>query len=188
MGSSGNSPATLEGKRGLVLVNTGDGKGKTTAAIGTALRAVGRGKRTCIIQFIKGIWSTGEEEALKRLAPELEFHRVGEGFYKIRGDHQPEEVHREAARRGMELAREKVGSGDYFLVVLDEINCAVAEDLVAVEEVVRLIDERPTQVNLFLTGRHAHPQVVERADMVTEMREVKHPFRQGVSARKGIDY
>jgi cob(I)alamin adenosyltransferase len=173
--------------RGLVLVFTGNGKGKTTAALGTALRAIGYGHRVAIIQFIKGTWRYGEMDALERI-PEIELHRSGAGFYKIMGDNLPDEVHRQAARDGLELAREKLRSGRYRLVILDEINNAVHTGLLDVRDVLGLIDDKPDGVDLILTGRDAAPEVQERADLVTEMREIKHPFQKGILARKGIDY
>lgn len=174
--------------RGLIAVNTGDGKGKTTAALGTAFRAVGYGHRVCMIQFIKGDWHYGELDAAKRLAPELEWHRAGIGFYRIMGDDRPEAAHRQAAAEGLELARSKIASGDYLLVILDEINVAIAEGLLDVGEVVGMLRSKPEKVHVFLTGRNAHPDLIALADLVTEMREVKHPFRQGLLAQKGFDY
>jgi cob(I)alamin adenosyltransferase len=173
--------------RGLILIFTGNGKGKTTAALGTALRAVGYGHRVAIVQFIKGTWHYGELDAVARI-PEIELHRSGAGFYKIMGDQLPEEVHRQAARQGLELAREKMQSGRYQLVILDEINNAVHTGLLRVEDVLGLLDDKPETLSLILTGRDAKPEVMERADLVTEMREIKHPFQQGILARKGIDY
>jgi cob(I)alamin adenosyltransferase len=173
--------------RGLLLVLTGNGKGKTTAALGTALRAAGYGHRVAIVQFIKGTWHYGEIDALKRL-PQIELHRMGAGFYKIMGDDLPEETHREAAREGVELARQKVKTGRYKLVILDEINNAVHTGLVKLEEVLGIIEERHRDVDLMLTGRDAAPEVIELADLVTEMKEIKHPFQQGILAKKGIDY
>ena len=172
---------------GLVLVFTGDGKGKTTAALGTALRTAGYGHRVAIIQFIKGTWHSGEEDSLA-LVPQIELHRSGAGFYKGPGDNQPEEVHRQAARGGLDLAREKVLSGEYRLVILDEVNNAVHSGLLGVEDVLRLIEDRPKDLDLVLTGRNAAPEIVQRADLVTEMKEIKHPFSQGIMAKKGIDY
>jgi cob(I)alamin adenosyltransferase len=176
-----------EKSRGLVLVFTGHGKGKTTAALGTALRAIGYGHRVAILQFIKGTWRYGEMDTIARL-PEIELHRCGAGFYKIMGDTLPEEVHRQAARAGLELAREKIRSGAFQLVILDEINNAVHTGLLSVQDVLALIDDRPEGVDLLLTGRDAAPEIQERADLVTEMREIKHPFQKGILAKKGIDY
>ncbi len=173
--------------RGLTLVFTGNGKGKTTAALGTALRAAGYGHKVAIVQFIKGTWHSGELDALARL-PQIEINRCGEGFYKIQGDDKPEEVHLAAARAGLALAREKLQSGRYQLVILDEINNAVHTGLLKVEDLTALIADKPAQVDLIVTGRDAAPEVVKLADLVTEMREVKHPFQQGLLARKGIDF
>jgi cob(I)alamin adenosyltransferase len=172
---------------GLVLVNTGNGKGKTTAALGTALRTVGYGRKVLIIQFIKGTWNYGELEAIGRI-PEITLVRVGAGFYKIVDDRFPEEVHRAAAREGLDLARKSVAANEYALIILDEINVAVSLGFVDVAEVVALIDEKPPEMSLILTGRNAPPEVIDRADTVTEMREVKHAYRQGILAQRGIDY
>jgi cob(I)alamin adenosyltransferase len=174
-------------RRGLVLVHTGDGKGKTTAALGVALRAAGYGQKVLIIQFIKGTWHYGEIESLARL-PEITLRRAGAGFYKIQDDRLPEEVHRAAARDGLAFARESIIKNEHALVVLDEVNVAVALGLLDFEDVLELLDLRPPQMSLILTGRNAHPTVIDRADLVTEMREVKHPFQSGIPAQKGIDY
>ena len=173
--------------RGLVLVFTGNGKGKTTAALGTALRATGYGHRVAIIQFIKGTWRYGEMDALERIEL-IELHRSGAGFYKIMGDDLPEAEHREAARQGIELAGQKLRSGRYQLVILDEINNAIHTGLLAEEDVVSLIEAKPPQVDLILTGRDARPRIVELADLVTEMKEVKHPFQKGAAARESVEY
>jgi cob(I)alamin adenosyltransferase len=173
---------------GLVIVFTGNGKGKTTAALGTALRACGYGHKVVMIQFIKGPWKTGEQVSAARLAPELEFVKAGKGFYKIMNDRIPEEVHRNAAAEGYRLAEEKLLSGTYGLVILDEINNAVSDGLLTIEQVLSLVNRKPPHVHLLLTGRNAHPSLLEKAHMVTEMREVKHPYQQGILAQKGIDF
>jgi len=173
---------------GLIMVNTGDGKGKTTAALGTALRACGYGHRVLMIQFVKGPWKSGEQAAAARLAPEFELIKTGKGFFKIMGDRLPEDEHREAARLGLELARERIQSGTYDLVILDEINNAVADGLLPIEPVLELLDTKPYETHVILTGRNAHPEVIERAHLVTEMTEVKHPYKQGIMAQKGIDF
>ena len=175
------------GGRGLVIVYTGDGKGKTTAALGTALRAVGRGFRVLIIQFIKGSWEYGELESLKRLAPELELVRVGKGFVGIVDDTLPREEHEEAAREGFDLARKRVTSGEYDLVILDELNYAVQGGLISIEDVMALVKDKPPELHLLITGRDAHPDLIAAADLVTEMREVKHPYQKGIPAMRGID-
>jgi cob(I)alamin adenosyltransferase len=174
-------------KRGLILVNTGDGKGKTTAALGTALRAVGYGQQVLIIQFIKGTWHYGELDAVARL-PEITLVRAGKGFYKIIDDKFTEAEHREAAAAGLALAREGLTKNAHALVILDEINVAVSLGLLEVADVLALLDLKPPEMSLVLTGRNAHPDVIARADTVTEMREIKHAFRQGILAKKGIDF
>jgi cob(I)alamin adenosyltransferase len=187
MGEADNKREQKAPARGLVLVFTGNGKGKTTAALGTALRAAGYGLKVAIIQFIKGTWHYGELDALERI-PQIEIHRSGAGFYKIMGDELPEEVHRQAAQEGLELARQKIRSERYRLVILDEINNAIHTGLLELDELLKLIDEKPKTVDLLITGRDAAPELVERADLVTEMKEIKHPFQQGILAKKGIDY
>jgi cob(I)alamin adenosyltransferase len=174
---------------GLVLIYTGNGKGKTTAALGAALRAVGHGYKVAVIQFIKGPdFTYGEEYAAQHYIPNLEIIKKGKGYYKIRGDSLPEEVHRKAARDGLRLAEEKIVSGNYHIVILDEINIAVDKGLLSVEEVLAILDKKPTKVHVILTGRNAHPALIEHADLVTEMKEIKHPFQKGIKAQKGIDY
>ncbi|MGH9869682.1 MAG: cob(I)yrinic acid a,c-diamide adenosyltransferase [Candidatus Polarisedimenticolia bacterium] len=175
-------------RTGLVVVNTGNGKGKTTAALGTAMRAVGHGHKVLMVQFVKGPWTSGEQLLAPRLAPGFEFVKTGKGFFKIMGDRLPEEEHKEAARLGFEFAREKVLSGGYDLVILDEINNAIADGLLPVEPLLELIDAKPAEMHLILTGRNAHPDVLKRAHLVTEMVEIKHPYREGILAQKGIDF
>jgi cob(I)alamin adenosyltransferase len=177
-----------EEARGLVLVNTGDGKGKTTAALGTVLRAVGYGFRCLIVQFIKGSWMYGELKSIRRLEPEVEFYRLGRGFVGIVDDNLPRAEHEKAARDALVFAREKLASGGYRLVLLDEIFVAVTLGLISVRDVLDLLDARPPHTTLILTGRGAPPEVIERADTVTEMREVKHAFRKGILAQRGVDY
>ncbi len=187
-----NSTAELAAKerepRGLVLVNTGDGKGKTTAALGTVLRAVGYGHRCLIIQFIKGSWSYGEMKSIRRLEPEVEFHRMGKGFVGIVDDTLPREDHEQAAREALAYARERLRSGDYRLVLLDEIFVAVGLKLLTTQDVLDVLNDRPSSTTLILTGRGAPQEVIDRADTVTEMREVKHAYRQGILAIRGVDF
>ena len=173
---------------GLIIVNTGNGKGKTTAALGTGLRACGYGHKVLMIQFVKGPWKSGEQKAIKKLAPNFELVKTGKGFFKIMGDRLPEDEHKEAARLGLEFAKEKIASGEYDLVILDEINNAVADGLLTVEPLLELLDSKPYTQHIILTGRNAHPEVIRRAHLVTEMAEVKHPYQQGILAQKGIDF
>lgn len=169
--------------RGFVQVYTGDGKGKTTAALGLALRAAGAGLRVFIAQFAKGVRS-GEHAALERLADRIAVQQYGRGCLIVG---QPSEEDRAAARRGLAEARQALLSGDYQVVILDEANVAVQLGLFPVEALLELLDARPQGVELVLTGRGAHPSVLERADLVTEMRKVKHYFDRGVPARRGIE-
>ena len=185
---SGLTQAEAEGRdRGLVIVHTGNGKGKTTAALGLALRAVGQGMRVAMIQFIKGSWRTGEQAAAKLLGEQFELHTMGLGFTR-RHPGYSKEKNQAAAARALAAAREKLTSGAYDLVILDEINYAIEYDLIQVGEVLDLIAAKPPAVHLVLTGRHARPEVIERADLVTEMQAVKHPFTEGGIARRGIEF
>lgn len=177
-----------KGSRGLLIVYTGNGKGKTTAALGMGLRAIGRGWRVLMIQFGKGSWHYAELDSVKRLAPDFEIVPMGKGFYKILDDHHSEKEHRESAERALEFSRQQMVSGNYDLLILDEISGAVASGLLPVESVVKLVEDRPKELTMVLTGRDAPPEIVERADLVTEMREIKHPFQLGLKAQKGIDY
>ena len=173
-------------RRGLVIVHTGEGKGKTTAALGLALRAVGQGLRVSMVQFIKGSWKYGELKAPEFL-PGFEIQPMGRGFVGLGGEApHPEDV--ALAAETFRVAREKVLSGDYDMVILDEVNYAVHYGLVAVEDVLALLRDKPPAVHVVLTGRGARPEVVEAADLVTEMREVKHPYRAGVKAQKGVEF
>lgn len=175
-------------RKSLLIVYTGNGKGKTTAALGMCVRAVGYNWRVCIIQFVKGSWKYGELEGIKRLAPEVELHTVGEGFVGIVDDDKDFEEHRRAARAGLQLARRKMEAGDYQLVILDELNVAVDLGLVTDEELKLLLESRNETQHLVVTGRNAREWLIEKADLVTEMREVKHPFQKGWLAQKGIDW
>ncbi len=173
---------------GLTIVYTGNGKGKTTAALGIALRATGHGKKICMIQFIKGSWHYGEMNSSKRLEPEFEMLAVGKGFVGIIDDSSPRYIHEQTAQEAMKLSREKILSGRYDVIILDEINYAVSLGLVDVLNVLDLIKLKPKDLDLVLTGNHARDEVIRQADLVTEMRQVKHPFQKGVKARKGIDF
>lgn len=173
---------------GLLIVYTGDGKGKTTAALGMCVRAVGYDWKICLIQFVKGSWKYGELKGIKRLEANVEMHVIGEGFVGIVDDTKDFEVHRKAAQDGITLAREKVSSGQYQLVILDELNVAADLGLVTREEIESIVDIRPPLQNLVITGRGAADWLVSRADLVTEMREIKHPYQKGILAQKGIDW
>ncbi|HEX2172501.1 MAG TPA: cob(I)yrinic acid a,c-diamide adenosyltransferase [Dehalococcoidia bacterium] len=191
---SGGRP---RGLRGLVMLYTGEGKGKTTAAFGMALRAVGRGWNVSMIQFTKmGEWPKGEPlgeiAGAERLAPNFEVIPTGIGFVNIFGDPYTLEEHREAAQKGLALAREKMASGQYQLVILDEILGAVDQGQLDLEQIEELIRTRPHGLNLLLTGHDANKRFLDRllplVDLATEMVKLKHPFDQGHQARKGLDY
>lgn len=171
--------------KGLVEVFTGDGKGKTTAALGVVVRAVGQGLRVRVIYFMKGNYPYGERNALKHL-PNVSFQAFGHEHFVDPENVKEEE--REQARQALRAAREALASGDFDLVVLDEVNLAASWKLIDVEDVVRLVEDKPQNVELILTGRRADKRLIELADLVTEMKEVKHPFRRGIEARRGFDY
>lgn len=175
-------------RRGLVVVITGHGKGKTTSALGMAVRACGHGLRVCIIQFMKGDLYAGEWDGVKRMNCPVELHATGKGFCGIQGNPYPWEEHRANAQEAVLLAREKIASGRYDLVVLDEVNNALHLKLVDLEQVLDLLRTRPPLLHLVLTGRDADPRVVALADTVSEVREIKHAYQQGIEPQPGIDY
>ncbi|HSG74290.1 MAG TPA: cob(I)yrinic acid a,c-diamide adenosyltransferase [Nitrosopumilaceae archaeon] len=175
-------------KDSLVIVYTGKVKVKTTAALGMALRAVGHKQKICFIQFIKGSWHYGELDSLQRLTPELELVVSGKGFVGIIDDTSPKEEHKKVANEAIQLSKERIQSGKYDLVILDEVNYAVNLGLIDIKQVIDLIKSRPTNVSLVLTGNHARTELIELADLVTEMKEIKHPFQSGIKAKKGIDF
>jgi cob(I)alamin adenosyltransferase len=173
---------------GLVVVITGDGKGKTTSAMGMALRASGHGLKSCIIQFMKGDLYTGEWDGVKLLGGLVELHATGMGFCGIQGNPYTHAEHRVSAQAAVELARAKMASGNYEILILDEINNALKLKLVDLEQVLDLVKGKPELMHLVLTGRNAHPDVVELADTVSEVREVKHAYQRDIEPQPGIDY
>lgn len=175
-------------KDGLIIVYTGKGKGKTTAALGIVLRAAGYKKNICMIQFIKGSWHYGEMDSSKKLEPEFEMVAVGKGFVGIIDDKSPKEDHEKIAKEAIRISNEKIQSGKYDIVILDEINYAVNLGLISVDDVLDLIKSKPENMDLVLTGNYAKEAIIELADLVTEMKEIKHPFQRGIKARKGIDF
>jgi cob(I)alamin adenosyltransferase len=177
-----------EHKVGLVVVITGYGKGKTTSALGMVLRAVGNDMKVCLIQFMKGDIHAGEYEALKRLAPDVEHHVTGKGFCGIQGNPYPHSEHRANAQDAIKLAMERMLSGRFDVMICDEINNALKLKLVDLSQVLDLIDARPADMHLVLTGRDAHPEVIYRANTVSEVHEIKHAYREGIEPQKGIDY
>jgi len=176
-------------ERGIILVNTGDGKGKSTAAFGLAIRAAGSGLRVGIIQFIKGTWRTGEEAAFKRF-PEIEHVVSGEGFTWNTQDRQKDIA---AVRRGWERAKEMIESSrsdepSFHLLVLDELNIALAFDYISLDEVLPVLQNKPEQLNIAITGRDAKPELIAIADTVTDMKSIKHAFDAGIIAQRGIEF
>ncbi|MEM3875096.1 MAG: cob(I)yrinic acid a,c-diamide adenosyltransferase [Candidatus Bathyarchaeia archaeon] len=172
-------------ENGLVQVYTGDGKGKTSAAFGLALRAVGRGLKVYIIQFIKGGFDYGELYVVDRL-PNLTLKAFGRGKFVTQQPPSKEDVR--LAEEAFQLAEKVIRSGEYDLVILDEINVALNLELISLEKVLELIKGKPKHVELVLTGRYAPKEIIDVADLVTEMREVKHPYKRGCQAREGIDF
>jgi len=174
--------------KGLIVVITGDGKGKSTSALGMALRACGHGMRVCIIQFMKGDLYSGEWDGIKRMDCAIELHATGKGFCGIQGNPYPWAEHRANAQDAIDLVREKMASGTFDLLILDEINNAVKLKLVDLEQLLGIIGAKPPLMHLVLTGRAAHPSVIELADTVSEVREIKHAYQQGIEPQPGIDY
>lgn len=177
-------------KNGLVLVHTGEGKGKTTAAIGLAVRAWGNGFRILILQFIKGSWKYGELAALKALAEidgRIEIRPSGIGFTR-KATAEEMTTHRKKAQAALQEAASEMTSGQWDMIVLDEINYALKFGLLEEQEVLELLSQKPADLHLVLTGRDALPAVIDRADLVTEMRLIKHPFQKGIRAQKGIEF
>jgi cob(I)alamin adenosyltransferase len=174
--------------KGLVIVYTGDGKGKTTAAMGLALRAAGYGQRVLVIQFVK-TWFTGEKGGFEHV-PNVEFVQAGKGFYKILGDNLPADEHVEAAEEALAFAQAKIATDEYDVVILDEVIGSVTGGLLKEDAVLAMIAAKPERLDLVMTGHKGHlaPQILERADLVTEMKKIKHPYDKGILAKKTIDY
>jgi len=157
---------------GLTIVYTGKGKGKTTAALGIALRATGYEKKTCMIQFIKGSWHYGEMDSSKRLEPEFEMVAIGKGFVGIIDDKSPKEDHEKVAKEAIKISNEKIQSGNYDIVILDEINYAVNLKLISVDDVLNIIKSKPEKLDLILTGNYAKDEIIEIAALVSEWSSV----------------
>jgi cob(I)alamin adenosyltransferase len=171
--------------KGMIQVYTGTGKGKTTAALGLAMRAFGHGLKVYIIQFMKGNIRYGEVETAHQLSPNVVLKQMGRETFVDRNN--PDRIDIELAQKAFQLAKEVIGGGKYDIVVLDEINVAVDYGLISLETLLDLLDSKPSHVELILTGRYAKGEVIERADLVTEMVEVKHYYREGTHSRKGIE-
>jgi len=176
-----------EGK-GLLIIYTGPGKGKTTCALGTAFRAVGQGLRVLMVQFIKGSWHYGELDAAKLLGDDkFDIRVMGRGFVKVGGaGTHPEDIR--LCQEAWEFARQQIYSEKYDVVILDEINYVISYKMLDAEKIAEALAKRPARVHVICTGRNAHPKLVEIADLVTEMKEVKHPYTKGILAQRGIDY
>jgi cob(I)alamin adenosyltransferase len=173
-------------KKGLILLYTGNGKGKTTAALGQVLRAAGHGFKVAIIQFIKNLENTGEIKAAKAIfADHLEIYPMGSGFT---WDAKDAEELRQAAEKGWALAREKIKGGEYCMIILDELTYALNYGLLDQDEVVTFLEQKPETLHIIITGRDASDKLIDLADLVTEMKEIKHPYQNGVKATKGIEY
>ncbi|HEY8055889.1 MAG TPA: cob(I)yrinic acid a,c-diamide adenosyltransferase [Terriglobales bacterium] len=173
--------------RGLIIIHTGPGKGKTTAAMGTGLRAVGAGLRVLMLQFIKGSWHYGELDAVKAFGDKYVIRQMGRGFVKV-GAEKPDPEDVRLVQEAWEEAKREISSGDWDLVILDEINYAIGYHMLDPEPVAEFLATKPESVHVILTGRNAHPKLVEIADTVTEMREVKHAYQKGIEAQRGIEY
>jgi cob(I)alamin adenosyltransferase len=192
MAKRGTPPKTVDRlqpkqKQGLTVVITGNGKGKTTSALGMALRAYGHGMKVCIIQFMKGDLYAGEWDGVKPLSDRVELHVTGKGFCGILGNPYPWEEHRANAQDALDLALQKLAGG-YDMLILDEINNALKLKLVDLEQVLEILKRKPPQMHLVLTGRDAHPEVIERADTVSEIVEIKHAYRKEIEPQPGVDY
>jgi cob(I)alamin adenosyltransferase len=174
-------------KNGLIIVFTGNGKGKTTAAMGQALRAVGQGLKVLILQFIKGAWDYGELESIKRLDPDLKIKPLGKGFIRSKSKLNDNEAI-ENINQSWSQAESEIYSDKYDMVILDEINYVIDFGLLPVDEMLTLIEKKPKRLHIVLTGRNAHKKVIEKADLVTEMMEIKHPYSKGIKAQKGIEF
>lgn len=173
----------------MFIIFTGNGKGKTTAALGQALRAVGDGKRVLMIQFIKGPWRSGEDESHVRLNPLFKIVKMGKGFVGIGKDPLPRKEHERAAKEALHYAQKETLSENWEVVILDEINNALHLGLVGIEEVMDFVEKAALKLeHLIFTGRDCPPELITRADLVTEMTEIKHPFRSGVAGAKGLEY
>jgi len=173
---------------GIVVVYTGSGKGKTTASLGVGLRAIGHGLRVCMVQFIKGEWHYGELDSIKKLEPEFELIVAGKGFIGIIDDDHAFEEHVRAAKTALDIVEQKISLGTFDIIILDEINYAVHLGVLQLADVMKILQNRPKHLSLILTGNHACEEIITLADLVTEMREIKHPYKKGIKAKMGIDF
>lgn len=173
---------------GIVIVYTGNGKGKTTASLGVALRAIGHGLRVCMVQFIKGEWHYGELNSIKKLEPDFELIVAGKGFIGIIDDDHAFEEHVKAAKTALDIVEQKISLDTFDIIILDEINYALHLGVLQLADVMRILQNRPRHLSLILTGNHACEEIITLADLVTEMKEIKHPYKKGIKAKRGIDF
>ena len=173
--------------KGLIIVHTGDGKGKTTAAIGMAFRGAGHKLKSLIIQFIKGSWKYGELEAAKNMSQWLDIIPMGKGFIRLDKD-GPDIDDEKAIAHAWDFFSEKMASKEYDMIILDEINYVISYDLIKVETLIKALKDKPENLHIVLTGRDVHPEIIKIADLVTEMKEIKHPFKNGIKAQKGVEF
>lgn len=169
----------------LLIVNTGHGKGKTTAALGQVFRALGHGFNICVLQFLKGSWKYGELEAAKRFSDLMEIHALGKGF-TWKSENIEEDI--ELARNAWDFAKQVIFSKKFKMVVLDELTYLITYGMVREEEILDCLKSRPSGVHIIITGRDASHGLIELADLVTEMNDIKHPFHNGVKAQRGIEF
>jgi cob(I)alamin adenosyltransferase len=174
--------------KGLIIIYYGNGKGKTTASLGVALRAIGYNHNVCMIQFIKGEWDYGELYSSNKLKPNFELIVTGKGFIGIIDDDHLIEEHIQSSKNALKIAREKISSNKYNTIILDEINYALKLNLITENEIIDLLDSKPRELNIIMTGNYISDKLLEIADLVTEMKEVKHPYKKGIKAKKGIDF
>ncbi|MDW0137044.1 MAG: cob(I)yrinic acid a,c-diamide adenosyltransferase [Nitrososphaeraceae archaeon] len=173
---------------GIVIVYTGNGKGKTTASLGVALRAIGHGLRVCMVQFIKGEWHYGELNSIKKLEPDFELIVAGKGFIGIIDDDHAFEEHVRAAKTALDIVEQKISLDTFDIIILDEINYALHLGVLQLADVMKILQNRPKHLSLILTGNHACEEIITLADLVTEMKEIKHPYKKGIKAKRGIDF
>lgn len=178
--------ANMKEEKGLIIVHTGNGKGKTTAGLGMVMRSLGHGYQVAIVQFIKGAWEPAEKAVLEKWSEQLEFYAMGEGFTWETQDRERDTM---MAQKAWAKAKEFILNPDYKLTFLDEINIALKMDYLDINEVIGVLDQKPADSHVILTGRGAKPELVEKADLVTEMKLIKHPFKeQGIKAQPGIEF
>lgn len=171
--------------KGFVSVFTGNGKGKTTAALGLVFRALGHGKRVCFIQFIKGKWKTGEANLAGRFQDALDFHTMGQGFTRNSADPEKD---RQLAREAWDFAARTIEQNKYDMIVLDELTYLIHYNMIAEYEILSTLAKKPAELHVVITGRYASENLLAKADLVTEMKAVKHPFASGIGAQKGFEY